>query len=235
MFYEMILPVLVFLAVLLGLNALGYRLAFTVPALRQTRQQNQAVDAGKMELPKYQKTINRSQKMALALNLVFLLGIAPFVFTLQTLPWWRHLVDFVAVLMLYDFFYYVVHRYLFHGNGYLRRVHGIHHQARQPTAIDGHYVHPVETLIGLGMFHVSVLLYGLLIVPEGIHAVTGGLIALVYLTLNVINHVAIDLPFAPFRTLHWVAAKHKVHHENMHKGNYATITLLYDKLFGTLD
>jgi sterol desaturase/sphingolipid hydroxylase (fatty acid hydroxylase superfamily) len=27
---------------------------------------------------------------------------------------------------------------------------------------------------------------------------------------------------------------HAVHHEKMRKGNYVTITLLYDKLFGTL-
>ena len=43
------------------------------------------------------------------------------------------------------------------------------------------------------------------------------------------------LPYFPFRTLSWITAKHHVHHENMHKGNYATITLFYDKLFGTFD
>ena len=39
----------------------------------------------------------------------------------------------------------------------------------------------------------------------------------------------------PYRILTWISTKHAVHHENMRKGNYATITLLYDKLFGTLE
>jgi sterol desaturase/sphingolipid hydroxylase (fatty acid hydroxylase superfamily) len=29
--------------------------------------------------------------------------------------------------------------------------------------------------------------------------------------------------------------KHHVHHVNMGMGNYATITMLYDRMFGTLD
>ena len=56
-----------------------------------------------------------------------------------------------------------------------------------------------------------------------------------YYQLNQINHTYVNLPYFPFKTLSWITAKHHVHHENMHKGNYATITLLYDKLFGTLD
>ena len=45
----------------------------------------------------------------------------------------------------------------------------------------------------------------------------------------------IDLHTFPWRTLNWIAIRHDAHHIDMHKGNYATITLLYDWLFGTLE
>ena len=60
---------------------------------------------------------------------------------------------------------------------------------------------------------------------------------LVWLAASRFGHVRLgdDDSEPEFRTLSWITAKHHVHHENMHKGNYATITLFYDKLFGTLD
>ena len=45
----------------------------------------------------------------------------------------------------------------------------------------------------------------------------------------------VDLPYFPFKTLSWITAKHHRHHENMQMGNYATITLIYDKMFGTFE
>ena len=67
------------------------------------------------------------------------------------------------------------------------------------------------------------------------HAATVAVAYLIYVQINQINHCKVELPYFPFKTLTWITEKHAVHHENMHKGNYATITLLYDKLFGTLD
>ena len=67
------------------------------------------------------------------------------------------------------------------------------------------------------------------------HVATIVLTFVIYFQLNQVNHVYFDIPRFPFKTVNWIVAKHHVHHENMHKGNYATITLFYDKLFGTLD
>lgn len=234
MTYDLV-PVAVFLAVLIAVNFVGHRLAFMVPALRETRDKNHEVDRTKADLPHYVKIVKQSKLAGLAINLFFLIAIAPFVLTLDAQPWWRYLVDIVVILMVYDAFYYLTHRFLFHGKGWLRRVHGVHHRARRPTLIDGYFVHPVETAIGLGLYQLTVVLYVLAVPDHGLHAVSAALTTAIYVAINVINHAHIELPYRPFRILHWVAAKHSVHHENMHKGNYATITLLYDKLFGTLD
>ncbi|MBE9538969.1 MAG: sterol desaturase family protein, partial [Proteobacteria bacterium] len=80
---------------------------------------------------------------------------------------------------------------------------------------------------------VSIALLAALMGP--FHVVTIILSFAIYVQINTINHTFVDLPYFPFKTLSWVTAKHHVHHINMHKGNYATITLLFDKLFGTLD
>lgn len=57
----------------------------------------------------------------------------------------------------------------------------------------------------------------------------------IYTQLNQLNHVHIQLHQFPFNTINWIADKHAVHHIDMHRGNYASITLLFDKLFGTYD
>ncbi|HUH39205.1 MAG TPA: sterol desaturase family protein [Spongiibacteraceae bacterium] len=235
MFYEMILPVLVFLGIVIGLTAIARPLIFQIPAMRRTLEINQAMDAPKMAQQKYIDATRVSKRTGMLVALFFILIVSPLLLTLQARAWWLVIVDVVAVLMIYDFFYYLMHRFLFHGQGKLRRVHAVHHQARKPSTIDGDYVHPVETLMGLGLFALTMIGYGLAMPEHQLHAVSAGVATLIYFHLNVINHVHIDLPYFPFKTLHWIAAKHDVHHENMHKGNYASITLLFDKMFGTLD
>ena len=144
------------------------------------------------------------------------------------------------ILMVYDFFYYLMHRFLFHGKGYFRRVHAVHHQARSPTSIDSLLLHPLEAFMGVFLFVlVTSLLAGIFTIMQGevfhFHVVTLVLAMVIYTQLNQVNHVHMELDYFPYKTLNWIAAKHAVHHIDMHKGNYATITLLFDKVFGTLD
>jgi sterol desaturase/sphingolipid hydroxylase (fatty acid hydroxylase superfamily) len=112
-------------------------------------------------------------------------------------------------------------------------VHGVHHQARDPSWIDSHYVHPVEIAIGLWLFFGTVLGYSLVAGPA--HVASIAVCFVTFHEINQLNHTHFNLPHFPFKTLNWIVAKHHVHHENMRKGNYATITLFYDFVFGTLD
>lgn len=224
---------LVVLAAVIALTVIGKFLLFKIPALRQAREHNIAEDAKKIAKDKYPPVIKQSKYVGLALNIFFFVGIAPFVLTMQAQPVWKVLVDIVAILMVYDFFYYLTHRFLFHGQSPLRQVHALHHQARNPTHIDAFYVHPVETAIGVALFILTPALLAPLMGP--FHVTTLIVTYLIFVQLNTVNHTHVDLPYFPFKTVTWITRKHAVHHENMHKGNYATITLLYDRLFGTLD
>lgn len=218
---------------IIALTKIGKFIAFRVPAIAEARRINLEADKEKLAKPKYLPVVRASQKVGLAVNVVFFLLILPWIITLDSQPVWMMLLHFVVILMVYDFFYYLCHRFWFHGNGRMRQIHAVHHQARSPTHIDGFYVHPVETFVGLGLFVVTLALLPLLLGP--FHVATIIITYVVYTQLNTINHTLVKLPYFPFRTVTWVTGKHHVHHENMHKGNYATITLLYDYLFGTLD
>ncbi|WP_159931192.1 sterol desaturase family protein [Oceanicoccus sp. KOV_DT_Chl] len=213
---------------------IGRTLLFSIPALANTRQLNHAEDKKRKAQEKYPPIIKRNNLIGLVSNLIFFIAVTPFFVTLQTQSVTKILIDSVLILMIYDFFYYLMHRFLFHGQGYFRRVHALHHQARSPTThIDAYYVHPVETFMGIALFMLTIVGLGLFLGPY--HSATLVIVFLIFTQLNTVNHTHVDLQYFPFKTLSWITAKHSVHHENMHKGNYATITLLYDKLFGTFE
>jgi len=230
---------LALIAMVVVLGKAGRWLAFKVPAFQRAREQNRALDKERLAKEKYLPMIRRSMRAGLWTNVAFFFLMAPFVVSFEPRPVWRGLADIVLILMVYDFFYYVTHRFLFHAAHdsrfavlrYFRRVHAVHHQARDPSHIDAFYVHPVETTIGQVLFHFTVLGLGLAL--GGFHVVSVGIAAVIYIQLNTFNHVKFEVP--GYNLLNWISYKHHVHHIDMQKGNYATITLLYDKLFGTLD
>lgn len=217
--------------------AIGQFLVFKIPAIAESRRINNEnnKDKWRNKAQKYHHRVKASQKIGLAFNLVFYIGILPFLVTLDSQPLAKIALDVFLILMVYDFFYYITHRFLFHGQGYLRRVHAVHHQARsRVSSIDSFLLHPWEIFIGIALFYVVTVVMAL--VSGGPFQVATIVICNVaYTQINQINHCRIDLHTFPWKTLNWIAIRHDAHHIDMHKGNYATLTLLYDKLFGTLE
>jgi sterol desaturase/sphingolipid hydroxylase (fatty acid hydroxylase superfamily) len=224
---------LVLLAAVILMARIGHFLAFKVPALERMRVINREQDALKMATTRYPPMVKASIRVGLATNLVFFLVLAPFVITLEAKPVWRYLTDVVLILLVFDFSYYLTHRFLLHGVGYLKRVHAVHHQAHDPTKIDAYYVHPLETFMGQALFIASATGLGALVGP--LHAGSVAAAYVIYVQLNVINHTHVDLPYFPFKTLDYITTKHAIHHIDMSKGNYATLTMMFDYAFGTLD
>jgi len=212
---------------------LGKYVLFKIPALAEARTANRAEDKTKLAKDKYPPTVKANQQVGLYLNLTFFLAILPFCVTTQAQPWWQVIRDVVMVLVIYDFFYYLMHRFLFHGQGRLRQVHAIHHQARSPTYIDAHYVHPFETFLGLSLFFIVIV--GWTLAAGQLHVISVALMYVAYVQLNQLNHVKMELPYFPFRLATGITRTHHKHHINMQMGNYASIVPLYDKLFGTYE
>ncbi len=130
--------------------------------------------------------------------------------------------------------YYLTHRFLFHGT-LLRKVHSLHHQARKPTYVDALYVHPARDL------HRPLALPRLdpdrrPATGRTLHVVSMVVATLLFTQLNTLNHVYTSLPARfPFTVVDYITGVHAAHHVDMNHGNYATMTMFYDKLFGTFE
>lgn len=174
--------------------------------------------------------INAAVSLALVYGLSWL--TMPFVFHEGEVGIGRSLVEGLAVLLSFDFFYYLVHRYPFHEwRGYLRKVHSIHHIVRNPIAIDSLYQHPVEDTLGLVLLWACAALVRVLMGP--IAVVTFGWVFLVYSMLNVVVHCGLRFERGPMRLVGYLATRHNKHHVDMNGKNYASVTPLWDHVLGT--
>jgi sterol desaturase/sphingolipid hydroxylase (fatty acid hydroxylase superfamily) len=208
---------------------------FKVPAIAKTHAFNKEENKKKWRAKEiYAQRVKSSERVSLITNLVFFVAILPFFVTWEMQSIGKMLLDIFLLLMVYDFFYYFMHRFLFHGTGYFKRVHGIHHQARNPTSVDSLLLHPLEAFLGVALFMVTTVLIGL-IFQEPFHVLTLIISMTAYTQINQLNHVKMDLHQFPFKPFTWIADKHAIHHIDMSHGNYSTITLLFDKIFGSYE
>jgi methylsterol monooxygenase/4-alpha-methyl-delta7-sterol-4alpha-methyl oxidase len=139
----------------------------------------------------------------------------------------RTIGEATAMILLYDFGYYLMHRFGFHSWSVGRRIHSVHHSIRTPYTPDSLYIHPAETAAGVSLFLVCMAIVG----PVGVWSFA--LAFLVYSVTNLFIHSGLDLPFAPFNLLTAVVRHHDIHHDSMKAGYYASITPIWDLVFGT--
>jgi sterol desaturase/sphingolipid hydroxylase (fatty acid hydroxylase superfamily) len=224
------------LVLTVALVALGRFLLFKVPAFARTRDHNRQANRLKIKTPKYPGRLSSSHKVAFFTYLVFVIAILPFIATFASQPLWKIIGNVVVILMVYDFFYYLMHRFLFHGQGYFRQVHAVHHQARKTnlTSIDALLLHPWEAFLGNALYIVVTAVF-CLVTGQALHVASLVISILIYTQLNQINHVHFEQKAFPQKLLHWIGDKHSLHHIDMHHGNFSTITLLFDKMFGTYE
>lgn len=223
---------LIYMLTVVLLMRVSVFLAFKVPALQRMRDWNRAEDKPKKDNPKYPPVMKANSRVGAFISLLLIIVVAPLVLTLSALPWWRYFVDIAIVLLVYDFIYYFTHRFIFHGD-LLRKVHGLHHQARDISHIDALYVHPLETFIGLMIYVVSITIVSLAF--GGLHVLSAGFAFVIWSQINTINHIKFNINRFPFKTIDYLTTKHSIHHKNMNMGNYSSITPLFDWMFGTLD
>ena len=234
-FTYQILPSLTVLACVVGIMVLIRFTLFKVSPIKEVHQYNKEENKKKWKAKDiYKLRVKSSEKVSLITNLIFFIAILPFFATFETQSIGKMALGVFLLLMVYDFFYYLMHRFLFHGNGYFKKVHGVHHQARNPTSVDALLLHPMEAFLGIALFAATVVLVGV-VMNSQFHVLTLILAASLYTNINQLNHVKMDLKGFPLSVFSWMAHKHSLHHIDMNHGNYATITLLFDKMFGTYE
>lgn len=222
--------------IILALLSFGRYLLNLIPALQQTKQLNKATAKERVTRSFYVRIQNRSALWGLLFQLAYVVLVLPFFLTAETRPWWRTLLDIFTILMVYDFFYYFTHRFLFHASplgGPLMWMHAVHHQQKNPCRLDSNYLHPLETCIGLALYCGTVTLLAALM--GNFQVVTVVVTYVLFLEINEHNHDLMEISRFPFKNMHRKAYLHHVHHARFTGGNFGTISSLYDWLFGTYD
>lgn len=213
------------------------RLVLLFPTFREARSLNAAAYAEKMLKPAYAANQRWNRWWGLFYWAVIFTAVLPFCLTLEPQPLWRIALDCFTILMVYDFFYYLAHRFLFHDEGFfggpLLRVHAYHHRQRNPCRGDASYIHPLEVAIGLGLYIGTIALLSLVL--GRFHIATVVITWVAFSQINLHNHDLWEADQFPFRYLKTMAVMHHNHHASFTGGNFATISLFYDWMFGTLD
>ena len=228
---------LIALAAILATHIVLGKLAQLVPTFNETQKLNRTAFQKKMEKPVYAANQKMNRKWGLFFQVVIFGLIVPFCLTLDAQPWWKMLLDMFVILMVYDFFYYLVHRFLFHDAGFLGGplvwVHAVHHQQHNPCRMDSSYIHPLEVALGLGLYTASIFVLSRFM--GEFHVVTIVFTWIAFTEINLHNHDLWETDRFPFRYVSYVAKMHHNHHAKFTGGNFATISLFYDWAFGTLD
>lgn len=219
------------------LTFIGKQLLLLVPTIREAHQLNKDALKKKMERPAYAANQKWNRQWGFIFLAVIFGLILPFCLTLEATPWWQMLLDIVVILLFYDFFYYLVHRFLFHDGGFmggpLRWVHAVHHQQHNPCRMDSSYIHPLEVAMGLGLYVASIFVLSQFM--GEFHVATIIITWVAFSQINLHNHDLWKADRFPFKYLSYMSKMHHHHHAKFTGGNYATISLLYDWMFGTLD
>ena len=181
-----------------------------------------------MKVPARERLINIAWSSALSLGLVFGLTYALYNVAIHTdpTPVWRIVLQILAILLVYDFAYYFLHRTMHHKK-LMRFVHAVHHRVHNPTAMESFYLHPIELAAGLTLLMACTWAVG----PVHIYAFAA--VFLIHSTLNIVVHSGLASGHWILWPIDHLTRKHYVHHRGDFDRNYASLTPLPDMLFGT--
>src|SRR6185312_14228745 len=133
-------------------------------------------------------------------------------------------IAFLAILLVYDFAYYWLHR-LMHTTRGMRWVHGRHHEVRNPTAMESFYLTPAELFAGLGLLLACTWLLG----PVSIYSFA--VVFFIHTTLNITVHSGLLSKRLLLWPIDHLTHKHYTHHAGNYDNNFASLTPFWDMLF----
>ncbi len=181
-----------------------------------------------MKVPRNERLRNIAASSVLSLGVVFGLTylIYPYTFHTNPTPWWRIVLEVLAILLVYDFAYYWLHR-LMHVKKLMRFVHGVHHRVHNPTAMESFYLHPLELFAGLALLMACTWVVG------PVHGYAFAAVFLLHSSLNIIVHSGLISGARLLAPIDHLTRKHHLHHMEDYGKNYASLTPWPDMLFGT--
>ena len=153
-------------------------------------------------------------------------GIYPRAFHQNPTGGWRIAGEIVAILLVYDFAYYWMHR-LMHHKKLMKYVHAVHHEVHNPTAMESFYLHPIELFAGLALLLSCTWLLG----PVNVYSFA--VVFFIHSTLNITVHSGVVSKRWWLFPIDHLTQKHYIHHAGNYDNNYASLTPFWDMMFGT--
>jgi sterol desaturase/sphingolipid hydroxylase (fatty acid hydroxylase superfamily) len=181
-----------------------------------------------MKTPGLKRLLNIAYIAALSLGAVFGMTFLVYRYAFRDGPTsvGRIVFEVLAILLVYDFAYYWMHR-LMHTTSGMRWVHGRHHEVRNPTAMESFYLTPAELFAGLGLLLACTWAIG----PVSMYAFA--VVFFIHTTLNITVHSGLVSKNILLWPIDVLTQKHYVHHAGSYDNNFASLTPFWDILFGT--
>ncbi len=181
-----------------------------------------------MKVPSAKRLANIAYIATLSLAAVFGMTAAIYRYTFHEGPVsaGRFVFEVLAILLVYDFAYYWLHRAM-HIKKLMRWVHGRHHEVHNPTAMESFYLTPAELFAGLGLLLACTWLLG----PVSIYSFA--VVFFIHTTLNITVHSGLVSKWLILWPIDKLTHKHYVHHAGNYDNNFASLTPFWDMLFGT--
>lgn len=140
--------------------------------------------------------------------------------------WYIIIAQLIFFVLIDDFLYYCMHRYMHENKWLLRNIHSVHHRIRNTCGINGNYMHWVEysltatlTLVGPIILGAHIYVVWMWVILRQIEGADG--------------HIGYDILWNPAHLLpvYEGPVYHDFHHAKF-KGNYAGFLPYLDKYLG---
>lgn len=172
----------------------------------------------------------------MTLNLVIVAGLLVLAWPLLRLSgihagerpdWWVILLMLAFFMVLDDFLYYWMHRWMHSNKWLLKKVHSVHHRLRNPFSLAGNYFHWLELVMTL-----AVALAGPILLNAHVEVLYLWLIIRQFEAAD--GHTGYDFPGDPGHLMpgYQGALYHDFHHSH-YQGNYAGFFNYLDRFFDT--
>jgi sterol desaturase/sphingolipid hydroxylase (fatty acid hydroxylase superfamily) len=219
-FYTLIASILMVDGILLGF------LAFAYHSKRYEGYRISLKESMKVPGPERIKNIAFIAVLSLLAVVGMTGAIYPYAFHDHAVGAGRVVFEILAVLLVYDFAYYWLHRAM-HTKKLMRLVHGKHHEVHNPTAMESFYLTPAELFAGLGLLLACTWLVG----PVSIYSFA--VVFFIHTTLNITVHSGLMSKRLLLWPVDHLTHKHYTHHAGNYDNNFASLTPFWDMLFGT--
>jgi len=145
--------------------------------------------------------------------------------------WGYYFMVIPIMFLIYDFYFYISHLTMHHKRIF-NLVHVTHHKSKYVSPLSALSMHPIEAIVNHGAL---VLLFFLLPIHTS-HVYIWVSVTIVYTTYL---HLGVEIYSQKFLNtkvgrLLYTATEHAKHH-SLFKGNYGFYTLIWDRLFKTVN